>query len=326
MQAARLQGVLTAGVFAVLSLALGGASCGNKSAAKPNDPGPNVPFQDPPGGGPAKPATPSTAPAPASAPAPAPAPKPMSNATPPAGGGVPTGHVAELLEKLPSPCGKAMSLRKTLDSDPGCKQGPFARRFVERLASLELTDDQIGEIYRKRYGAHDNYTFDLRDTPFVGSPNAPVVLVEFYDYACPHCREAAPILEQEVEQHPKDVVLYFKHYPLHKESMDAAKASVAAYRQGKFKEMHHLLFGHQGSQSREEIFGYAKEVGLDMVKFEKDFNDPATEAKVNANKDEGAKAHLEGTPTLYLNGHQFVDMLTLDSLTDWIEEEVAVNR
>jgi len=63
-----------------------------------------------------------------------------------------------------------------------------------------------------------------------------------------------------------------------------------------------------------------------MAKFEKDFNDPATEAKVSANKDEGTKAHLEGTPTLYLNGHQFVDMLTPDSLNDWIEEEVAVNR
>ena len=316
MQAARLQGVLTASVFAVLSLALGGASCGKKSAANPNDPGPNVPFQEPPGG-PAK-----TTPAPKPA-APAPAtPTPSSSSS----SAEPSGHVADLLEKLPSPCGKAMSLKKTLDSDPGCKQGPFAKRFVERLARLELTDDQIGEIYRKRYGAHESYTFDVRDTPFVGSPNAPVVLVEFYDYACPHCRDAAPILEQEVEQHPKDVVLYFKHYPLHKESMDAAKASVAAYRQGKFKEMHQALFAHQGSQSREEVFGYAKELGLDMAKFEKDFNDAATEAKVNANKDEGSKAHLEGTPTLYLNGHQFVDMLTLDSLNDWIEEEVAVNR
>ena len=319
MQAARLQGVLTASVFAVLSLALGGASCGNKSAAKPNDPGPNVPFQEPPGGAP-KTNTPATTTPPPAAPKPAPA------ATPKAEGAPPTGHVAELLEKLPSPCGKAMSLKKTLDSDPGCKQGPFAKRFVERLASFELTDDQIGEIYRKRYGAHENYTFDLRDTPFIGSPNAPVVLVEFYDYGCPHCRDALPILEQEVEQHPKDVVLYFKLYPLRKETMDAAKASVAAYRQGKFKEMHQRLFAHQGSQSREDIFGYAKEVGLDMVKFEKDLNDPATEAKVMANKDEGTKAHLEGTPTLYLNGHQFVDMLTLDSLNDWIEEEVAVNR
>jgi protein-disulfide isomerase len=319
MQAARLQGVLTASVFAVLSLALGGASCGNKSAAKPNDPGPNVPFQEPPGGGPAK-KTPATPAAPAAPAAPAPAPKPAA-ATPAAGG-----HVAELLEKLPSPCGKAMSLKKTLDADPGCKQGPFAKRFVERLASFELTDDQIGEIYRKRYGAHESYTFDLRDTPFIGSPNAPVVLVEFYDYGCPHCRDALPILEQEVDQHPKDVVLYFKLYPLRKETMEAAKASVAAFRQGKFKEMHQTLFAHQGAQSKDDVMGYAKELGLDMVKFEKDLNDPATEAKVMANKDEGTKAHLEGTPTLYLNGHQFVDMLTLDSLNDWIEEEVAVNR
>lgn len=317
MAAPRLQRVLTASVFALLSLALGGASCDKKSVANPAEPGPNVPFEPPAGG-----AKPAAKPAEAAKPAVPPA----AIATPSAGAAAAGSHVADLLEKLPSPCGKAMSLKKTLDSDPSCKQAPFAKKFVERLAGLEITDDQITDVYGRRYGEHETYTFSLRDTPFIGSPNAPVVLVEFFDYACPHCREAAPILEEVVAQRPKDVVLYFKNYPLRKDSMDPARAAIAAFRQGKFKEMHKALFAHQGSLSREEVFGYAKELGLDMKKFEKDWSDPATEAKVNADKDEGGKAKLQGTPTLYLNGRSYADVLSPDSLNDWIDEELAVNR
>jgi protein-disulfide isomerase len=312
MQGTRLERVFYASSFAVLSLALGGASCDKKSVASPTEPGPSVPFESP--GAPAKPASGAARPA-AEA-------QPVVAAK--AGG---DDHIGELLEKLPSPCGKAMSLKKTLDTDPACKQGPFARRFVERLAgSQELTDDQIGEFYRRRYANKEPATFSLRDTPFLGAPNAPVVIVEFFDYACPHCKVAAPMLEELVAQHGKDVALYFKNYPLHKESMDAAKASVAAARQGKFLEMHKALFAHQGNQSREEIAGYAKDIGLDLAKFQKDWSDPGVEAKIKADKDEGARAKLEGTPTLFLNGRMYADMLTADSLNDWIEEEMAVNR
>src|SRR5262249_27000480 len=144
MRAARLQRVLTASIFAGLSLALGGASCDKKSVASPAEPGPNVAFEPPPGGPAPKAEGPkadgAAKPDPAATPGPAPA----------AAGS----HVAELLEKLPSPCGKAMSLKKTLDSDPGCKQGPFAKRFVERLAALEVPDERITDVYRNRYGEH----------------------------------------------------------------------------------------------------------------------------------------------------------------------------
>src|SRR5262249_40362801 len=162
-----------------------------------------------------------------------------------------------------------------------------AKRYVERMvASQELTDEQIGDFYHKRYAGGDAATFNLRDAPFVGTPNAPVDLVEFFDYGCPHCRAAAPIFEEVVTQHPNDVVMQWKRFPLRKETVDAAKGALAAAKQGKFAAMHKTLFAHQGSLSREEVFGYAKDIGLDMQKFEKDFNDPATEARVTADKDE----------------------------------------
>src|SRR2546421_599706 len=81
------------------------------------------------------------------------------------------------------------------------------KKSVERMVTLGATDEQVTDLYGRRYGEHENYSFSLRDTPFVGAPNAPVVLVEFFDYACPHCREAAPILEDVVAQRSKDAVL-----------------------------------------------------------------------------------------------------------------------
>jgi predicted DsbA family dithiol-disulfide isomerase len=301
------EGRVVAGAFAVLSLALGGFSCDKKSVARPPDPGPSVPFDETPGA--------AASPAPATAAAP-----PPDVGTP----AVPSAKLEALAEKLPSPCGKPESLRRTLEADPGCRSAPFARRFVEKLIRLDVPDDELAELYRNRFGPRDNPQFTLRETPFAGSPNAPVTIVEFYDYACPHCREAAPILEKVVADHPRDVALYFKQYPLHKESMDASRAALAAHRQGKFKEMHRRLFAKGGRLSREELVAAARELGLDVARFEKDLLDPALTARIQADQEEARRAKLQGTPTIYLNGRVFMDNLSAEAISDWVEEELAL--
>jgi predicted DsbA family dithiol-disulfide isomerase len=299
-----------ASCFAVLSLALGGASCDKKSVATPApDPGPAVPFETPP-----KKEIKAE-------PAPAAATPTAAKAAETAGGGE---RFAKLAEKLPSPCGKAESLKRTLEvSDPACKSAPFARRFVEHFVKLDAPDDEITDLYRNRFGAREELSFDLRETPFAGAPNAPVTIVEFYDYACPHCKEAAPVLEKFVAEHGKDVALYYKQYPLHKESVDMARGAIAAHKQGKFKDVHLKLFN---ASTRDDVFKIAKEAGLDMNKFQADFNDPATQAKINADKADGQKARLQGTPTIYMNNRMYIDGVSPDRLSDWVEEELAVNR
>jgi predicted DsbA family dithiol-disulfide isomerase len=311
----RLRGVAVASAFAVLSLALGGASCDKKSVASAPDPGPSVPFEAP--KAPAKPevkaeqAPPAAKPQPAPAPAPAPAPTAAEG-----------GKFDALAEKLPSPCGKAESLKKSL-SDASCKSAPFAKRFVEHMLRLEAAEDDLTELYRNRFGPREERNFNLRETPVAGTPNAPVAIVEFYDYACPYCREVAPVLEQVVAAHPGDVALYYKQYPIHKESMDLAKGALAAHRQGKFKDVHLKLFR---ASSREDVMQIAKESGLDMERFTKDFNDPSLAAKITADRDEAQKAKLQGTPTIYINNRMYVDALSGDRFADWIEEELALNR
>lgn len=305
----KMRSVGVAGCFAVLSLALGGASCDKKSVAKPApDPGPAVPFEAP-----AKKDAVKAEQAPAAE---------------PTGGKPATGgegdRFAKLAEKLPSPCGKAESLKRTLEAnDPACKSAPFARRFVVDMLKLDAPDDEITDLYRNRFGAREELGFTFRETPFSGTPNAPVTIVEFYDYACPHCREAAPVLEKFVAERGKDVVLYYKQYPLHKESMDLARGAIAAQKQGKFHALHTKLFG---ATTRDDVFRMAKEAGLDMQKFTADFNDPSTTAKINADKEEGQKARLQGTPTIYMNNRMYMDGLTPERLGDWVDEELALNR
>ncbi len=303
------EGRVVAGAFAVLSLALGGFSCDKKSVPRAPDPGPAVPFEAPPGSKPPAASAGADGGGTAAAPAPASGSK-----------------FDELAEKLPSPCGKPESLKRTLEADPGCKSGPYAKKFVVTLQAMDAPDDELADLYRKRFTNRENPSFVTRESPFIGTPGAPVTIVIFYDYGCPHCKEAEPLLEKVVADNPKDVIVYFKMYPLRKETMDAARGALAAMRQGKFREMHQALFANQSRLSRDDVVAHAKELGLDMAKFEKDLSDPALTARIEAERDEGRKAGLEGTPMIFENGRRYHNIFSADPISDWVEEDLALNR
>jgi protein-disulfide isomerase len=190
------------------------------------------------------------------------------------------------------------------------------------------SDDEVQEVYQQRYKKEEpKRGFRLGDeVPHSGPADGRVVMVEFFDYGCPACREFAPQLVEALQAFPTDVVLYYKHFPLaaHEHSKGAAQAAVAASRQGKFQEMHLKLFENAHAHEREALFKYARELGLDMPRFEKDF--AAAEAQVNADKKEGEGAGVQGTPNLYINGRSYEGPLWAKYLKMWIEEELAVNR
>ena len=238
-------------------------------------------------------------------------------------------RIDALVDKLPSPCGAAHSLKKSLDV--GCKRAPFAKKYIERLIQkYGASDDDVNQLYRLRYTPTTSpQTFDLKDTPYDGNPKAPVVIVEFFDYGCPHCRESVTQIEELLLRHPRDIVVYYKHFPLsgHKDSVPAARAAVAAARQGRFRAMHKALFAAQGNQSKEAIAKIAQDLKLDQAKFEKDWNDPTVADKVNADRAEGEKAQLPGTPAIFINGRYYaVPAVLVDELDDWVAEELAQNR
>jgi protein-disulfide isomerase len=148
------------------------------------------------------------------------------------------------------------------------------------------------------------YTIPAGNSYAKGPANAPVVIVEFSDFQCPFCAQAATLMDQVTNAYPNDVRFIYKNYPLpfHKEAMPAAKAAIAAGKQGKFFEMHDKLFQNQRALSADFYTKAAQEIGLDMEKFKKDMEDDSTQALINEEMKQAQQADVRGTPTVFING------------------------
>ena len=154
-------------------------------------------------------------------------------------------------------------------------------------------------------------------------PTAPVVValrpdVEFSDFQCPFCSRAVPVLKELEKALGKDVRVVWKHLPLsfHPNAMPAAIAAEAAREQGKFWEMHDKLFADQAAHSPATYEKYAKELGLDLARFQASMKAPATRARVEADAAAAATAGVTGTPTFVVNGDVVVGAGALREAAD----------
>jgi protein-disulfide isomerase len=233
----------------------------------------------------------------------------------------------KLLGSLTSPCGQGHSLRVSFSKDTSCKRAPFAVRYVESLLEDEVPEAELREFYDKKYkNESEAVKLDVSHAPHEGPTDAPVRIYEFYDYECPHCKMFKPMLEQVMADEKNKVVQYFMQFPLekHTDSKSAAQAALAAAKQGKFKQMHDMLFDKTPEHSHDSVTEYAKQLGLDIGKFESDYN--AAKAEVEADVAQGEKAGVDATPTLFFNDHKYEGPMHPRYIEMWIEEEVAVNR
>ncbi len=229
----------------------------------------------------------------------------------------------KLLDQKPSACGKPHSLRTSLKSDPKCKRSVFAARYLVTLLKAGLLPSEVEEIYDKRFVTPETGRSDVAAAPMRGNPNAPVVLVEYSDFQCPHCKLAEPLLQKVLDEFHDQVKLYYKNYPiskLHPEAADAAAAAVAAGKQGKFWPMHDLLFANQDKLTATDLERYAAEIKLDVKKWKADLG--AARASVDKDHSDGEKLDITGTPTIFINDRKYAGPLRYDQLKDWIEEEL----
>jgi protein-disulfide isomerase len=233
----------------------------------------------------------------------------------------------KLVDSLESPCNKPHSLRTSFNQDKECKRAPFAVRYVVALLEDEATEDQVRQEYDVHYKSTKTYSFKLDGVPHMGNPEARIKLVEFFDYGCPACKEFKPMLDQVIAEHGSQIVVYYKMFPLihhHPNSMSAAQAVLAAQAQGKFKEMHDLLFDKAPAHTKDDVVGYAKDLGLDVDKFKADYD--AAEPRVKADMEEGDASDVDSTPTLFFQGHMYKGPMHPRYIGMWIDEDVAVNR
>jgi protein-disulfide isomerase len=232
----------------------------------------------------------------------------------------------KLVGSLSSPCGKAHSLRTSFTTDTACKRAPFAVRYIAALLEDEGNEQMVREEYEKKYKDAPTVKIDYAKAPRIGNDDAPIRLVEFFDYQCPHCQSFAPMLEAVAHANQGKVVEYFMMFPLekHQDSKSAAQAALAAAQLGKFSEMHKLLFARSPQHSKQAVTGYAQEIGLDGAKFEAAYN--AAAAQVSHDLAQGDAAGVEATPTLFFNDRKYEGPLHPRYITMWIDEELAVNR
>lgn len=143
-----------------------------------------------------------------------------------------------------------------------------------------------------------------------GTVGGKVTLVEFGDFQCPACAAYEPIVRQLTADNAGTLQVVFKHFPLtqiHPNALLAAKASEAAALQGKFWEMHDILYDKQKEwggvlNARDFIIGYAGALGLDTKKFTDDLSNKSIEEKIVAEYKEGVSLGVQGTPTFFVNG------------------------
>lgn len=156
-------------------------------------------------------------------------------------------------------------------------------------------------------------------TKTVGSPDAPVTIVEFADLQCPACKTAHPIVKQLLEKYPDEVYYVYRHYPLsiHRNAKIAAQAAEAAADQGKFFEMEDKMFVNQSdwqdSGKADEIFEqYAIDIGLDIELFKSSIDEKS--GIVNSDFVLGNKFQVQSTPTFFINGEKFPGVVKLSQL------------
>jgi len=146
---------------------------------------------------------------------------------------------------------------------------------------------------------------DLAHAPTRGPATAPISLVEFSDFECPYCAVTAPVVRQLLLAYPSQVRFAFKHYPLpmHKDSPLAHEAALAAGDQGKFWEMHDLLFATQDKLTRDDLIAKAKQLHLDVPRFTQDLDTHRFKPQVEQDRQEGNRLGVDGTPFFFINGH-----------------------
>ena len=148
------------------------------------------------------------------------------------------------------------------------------------------------------------YTVNTDGAPYKGPKNAPVTIVTFSDFQCPYCSRVTPTMAQIENVYKDRVKMVWKNNPLdfHKDAPLAHLAAMAAFEQGKFWPYHDKLFGGQPKIQREYLLQYARELGLDMNRFEAALNKASGQTKIKADIAEATALGATGTPAFFING------------------------
>ncbi|HEV7631820.1 MAG TPA: DsbA family protein [Steroidobacteraceae bacterium] len=138
-----------------------------------------------------------------------------------------------------------------------------------------------------------------------GPDHATTTVIEYGDFECPTCKLAAAPVKMLLDRFPQQIRFVFRHFPLeepHPHALLAAEAAESAGAQGRFWEMHDMLFSHQAHLKLADLLRYGTELGLDVARYKNDLDDHIYLQRVREHIADGRRLHLRATPTFFVNG------------------------
>lgn len=223
-----------------------------------------------------------------------------------------------LTESELCPCPDAVvSLHECLQEEDVCEDArEMASTYLGALQEGAAAEEASGRVAQQRQATGRVHQFILEDSPYKGSLDAAVVIVEFADFQCPHCRTAAQTMDEVYAEFGDQIAVVFKNFPLGSPVSDeAARAAMAAHNQNRFWPMHDLIFRNQNRINRQQINGFANQLGMNFERFQQDMNSSAVRGRIARDQQEGMNAGVTGTPALFINGQRYAGPLTKDAIS-----------
>jgi protein-disulfide isomerase len=233
-----------------------------------------------------------------------------------------SGLVTELLAPCPT---VPVPVAQCVLDKRACGECTQASKFIAHAVRQGSPASDIERAYKQRYDPAGIKTLPLAGSPSRGPDDAPVTVVEFADFECPHCRLAMPMVDAVLAAHPDKVRLVYKFVVLsmHVHADPAARAAWAAGQQGKFWEMEHLLFDRQEHLEQADLERYAQILKLDVDKFKTDMESGAAKDRLFQDRKLEDQLELAGTPTIYVNGRE-LELEADESLEERVAGELGV--
>ncbi|MFA6391613.1 MAG: DsbA family protein [Patescibacteria group bacterium] len=152
--------------------------------------------------------------------------------------------------------------------------------------------------------------------PFRGNADARIVIQEYSDFQCPACQSGAKYMDSVLAKFSDQIRFEFKHFPLttiHENAFNSALASECANDQGKFWELHDIMFDNQNNLKKDDLKNYASQIaGIDAASFSACLDNRAEKDIVNADIKNGNNLGVQGTPTFYINGKELENYTLLE--------------
>ncbi|MES2615140.1 MAG: thioredoxin domain-containing protein [Bdellovibrionota bacterium] len=232
---------------------------------------------------------------------------------------------------------KENATNKELLQIPESQRAPTVKQYLSKVAQSRAEQDLLTEAYKQdkiKLIAHAKPQEQVVQFENVGHAFAPniknpkVTIVEFADYQCPFCVKANSEIMKVVSLHKDKIQYIFVDFPLldkHPQALPAALAAKCAANQGKYWEMHELIFDRKPMDelSSNKYMTYAQKLNLSMGQFNECLKDPVQKESIEADLNEGFRVGVNETPTIYLNGQKFDDYIAFDNLNAAVEKLMA---